>query len=225
VGAQSLFALRLRITRQFRARQATNIRGNWQALTRARIGRSAASLSVAITIVSCDMSKPPRVETYYTPIIGGQALPLPQCTHGQAISFRPDLTGPEFGISPQSSNLYRKQLTLIVSAGGPEQPNAGDFTVVCRSALLTTSGSAHPPISSDGAHLTSPCGDVFFLKTNDIQPHSVMVEFASSTELADVVTLKLPEVLSTKTGTVYPSITVDLHKVVVAECPEIRGFR
>jgi len=190
-----------------------------------RVALTLSVIAVIGAVVGCEKTQTPRVETYYDPVLEGLSASLPSCTRGQAVSFRMEPSGPTFAITPQSSQLYRKQLTLIVSAGGPEQPDVGDLTVICRTALLTTSGSAYPPTTSDGSYTEKSCGTDAVLGTNNIQAQSIVVRFDSANELGDVVDLKLPEVRSTMTGTLYPSVTLQLRKVQVQECPIIKGFR
>jgi hypothetical protein len=161
----------------------------------------------------------PRVETYYTPVIDGQSSSLPSCTRGQSASIPSEPGGPVFSLAPQSSPLYRKELLLYVSAGGPEQLDIGNFTVNCRTASLTTSGRSYPPSSGDGIQTGKSCGTEAMLATNDIQTHSIELRFDAAKELDDIVTLTLPAVRSTKTGTVYPSLSLQLRKSQVQECP------
>jgi hypothetical protein len=188
------------------------------------IRRFATTLPAMVALVGCGKMQPPRVETYYTPVINGQSSSLPSCTGGQSASIPREPGGPTFSLAPQSSQLYRKELLLYVSAGGSEQLDVGDFTVNCRTALLTTSGSSYPPSSGDGIQTGKSCGTEAVLATNNMQAHSVELRFDAAKELDDIVTLTLPEVRSMKTGTVYPALSLQLRKSQVQECPTDWSF-
>lgn len=181
----------------------------------------AGALSFAAVTASCDSSKHPRVETYYVPAIVEQ--PTMACSNGFGVMFRLEPSGPMFSVLPQ--RMDRKRLAIMILAGGPDQPDASNFNIACQSALLTTSGSRYPPTGPSNMTVSSPCETEPVLKTNNIQAHSVSLEFVAATDLADVVTLKLPEVRSIRTGTLYPSTTVELHKFEVPVCPDVPGFR
>jgi hypothetical protein len=184
-----------------------------------RIRRVATTLSAIAALVGCGEMQSSRVETYYTPMIDGQSSSLPSCAGGQSASIPGEPGGPVFSLAPQSSPLYRKELLLYVSAGGPEQLDVGDFTVICRTASLTTSGHSYPPSSGDGIQTGKSCGTEAVLATSDNQAHLIELRFDAANELDDIVTLKLPEVRSTKTGIVYPSPRLQLRKTRVQECP------
>jgi hypothetical protein len=182
------------------------------------ISRVAITSAAIVALVGCGKMQSPRVETYYTPVIDGQSSLLPSCSRGQSAFIPSKPGGPMFSLAPQSSQLYRKELLLYVSAGGSEQLDVGDFTVNCRTASLTTSGSTYPPNSSDGIQTGKSCGTEAVLATSDIQAHLIELRFDAAKELDDIITLKLPEVRSTKTGTVYPSLSLQLRKSQVQEC-------
>jgi hypothetical protein len=110
---------------------------------------------------------------------------------------------------------------LYVHAGGPEQPDFGDFVVHCQSAALMAGGKLYRAVDAQRPGYTiESCGAETRLSASKVQHTVVPLRFVREEPLEAPIELRLPEIRLVKSNTLLAAQTLELKTTSIARCPQ-----